>query len=151
MKTLIEDKLTAIIQAVAAEYEDYVPQNYSRAIEDWDSVDQYPAITVAAMRRRGDRPAIQEKFYRWDCYIYVFSMEDDYDYATQVVEVVADRITAELEKNNVMESLTDTSTNEKVYELVVGDVDYHTEGFADNYNGVARIYLEVKSSKIGPF
>lgn len=151
MKTELEDKFLEIIRGMEGSYGDYTPQNYSNAIEEWDELDDYPAVTVSVLRRRPDGEAIQERFYVWDCYIYIFSMNTTYDEATNVVETIAERTGTELEKYNVMESLTDNTTNERVYALELRDVDYQTEGFGDSYTGVSRMYVLAKTSKIGPF
>lgn len=156
MKSTLENAVLTLVQNVlasspAVQTANIEPVHYSTFIENWDSADDFPAITVSVLRRRPDgRNAIQERFYKWDVYIYIFHMATTYEAVTEVVEQLASIILGELEKNNILNSLSDSS-NEKAYAVDIGEVDFQTQGFNQTFTGVARIYVGVNTSKLGPF
>jgi len=152
MEDIIENKVVDLVTAATiTEVSDYHPVNIDTVMQDWDSMEDYPAIivTCAEVRMSGEQIGAKNQLYR--VYIFVLVVAETKAEVAIQRRTIKDRIVSKFRTVYNLDRLTDNDNNERVYDSAVEEVLFATEGYYGNYLGTARIYIPVHTEKLKPF
>ena len=149
MENLIELELIKILEdACKINVQTHKIKNISDHLEDWDDIEDYPAIIVVCSDWFESGVEFQGTLKDYTAYIFVLIYGETIEEARHIREVISKRILECVRKNPSLNNLVDPETRENVYGSRCVSGTFSEGGFEEGYTVIQRIITTVQCEQI---